>query len=149
MAAFPLRYEAFSAAHLPAVLLLESQAYPDPWTQGMYRHELETPCSHLHVGMLGDELVAYAGFWLVLDEAHITRVTVAEEYRRRGYGRQVVEHLLGRAFALGAALARLEVREGNTAAIRLYERLGFVPEGLRPGYYQRTGEDAVLMIKRF
>lgn len=149
MAVLPLRFEVFSAAHLPAVLLLESQAYPDPWTHGMYRHELETPFSHLHVGMLGDELVAYAGFWLVLDEAHITRVTVAEDYRRRGYGRQMVEYMLARAFALGAALARLEVREGNTAAIRLYERMGFVPEGLRPGYYQRTGEDAVLMIKRF
>lgn len=149
MAAVPLQFEPFSAAHLPAVLLLESQAYPDPWTQGMYRHELETPCSHLLVGLLGDELVAYAGFWLVLDEAHITRVTVAEQYRRRGYGRQVVEHLLRRAFTLGASLARLEVREGNTAAIHLYERLGFIPEGRRPGYYQRTGEDAVLMIKRF
>lgn len=149
MAAAPLQFERFSAAHLPAVLLLESQAYPDPWTQGMFRHELATPCSHLHVGLLGDELVAYAGFWLVLDEAHITRVTVAEQYRRRGYGRQVVEHLLRRAFTLGASLARLEVREGNEAAIHLYERLGFVPEGRRPGYYQRTGEDAVLMIKRF
>ena len=149
MASVPLRFEPFSAAHLPAVLLLESQAYPDPWTHGMYRHELETSCSHLHVGLLGDELVAYAGFWLVLDEAHITRVTVAEEHRGRGYGRQVVEYLLARAFALGAVLARLEVREGNTAAIRLYDRMGFIPEGRRPGYYQRTGEDAILMIKRF
>ncbi len=140
----PMRVE-----HLPMVLEMERLSYPEPWTLGMYRMELENAHSHLFVSLLDGDVAGYAGFWLVLDEAHITRVTVAEACRGCGHGRVLMGFLMRKAFDLGAALARLEVRESNMPARRMYESLGFETEGKRVGYYQRTNENAVLMCRRF
>jgi ribosomal-protein-alanine N-acetyltransferase len=144
-----LAFQRFTLEYLPNVLFIESESYPEPWTHGMFRQELTNPNSYIYLALQGDSLIGYAGFWLVLDEAHITRITVAEKHRSMGYGRAITEHMLERAFDLGAALARLEVRETNVPARALYDRLGFVVEGKRIGYYQRTNENAVLMVKRF
>ena len=144
-----LSFRRFTMEYLPNVLYLESESYPEPWTHGMFRQELANPNSHIYMALRGDAVVGYAGFWLVLDEAHITRVTVGQKYRRLGYGQKITEYMLSRAYDLGASLARLEVRETNEAARKLYDQLGFVVEGRRIGYYQRTNEDAVLMVKRF
>ncbi len=139
----------FSADYMPAVLLLETDSYPEPWTHGMYRQELENPLSHMVVALRDGMLMGYAGFWLVLDEAHVTRVTIAPEMRGQGHGRALMEHLLKMAFDLGASLVRLEVRETNETARNLYQSLGFVEEGRRFGYYKNGSEDAVLMVFRF
>lgn len=144
-----LAFQRFTLEYLPNVLFIESESYPEPWTHGMFRQELTNPNSYIWLALQGDSLIGYAGFWLVLDEAHITRITVAEKHRSNGYGRVITEYMLERAFDLGAALARLEVRETNVPARALYDRLGFVVEGKRFGYYQRTNENAVLMVKRF
>ena len=144
-----LVFQRFTLEYLPNVLFIESESYPEPWTHGMFRQELTNPNSYIWLALLGDSLVGYAGFWLVLEEAHITRITVGEKYRSNGYGRVITEYMLEQAFDLGAALARLEVRETNVPARALYDRLGFVVEGKRIGYYQRTNENAVLMVKRF
>ena len=97
--------------------------------------------------MSRDFFAGYAGFWLLLDEAHITRVTVVREQRGRGLSKLLMAHLLEKAKNDGARVARLEVREGNLPAINLYDGLGFVCDGLRKGYYQHTNENAVLMSK--
>ena len=144
-----LVFQRFTAEYLPNVLFIESESYPEPWTHGMFRQELTNPNSYIYIALQGESLIGYAGFWLVLDEAHITRVTVAAKYRNMGYGRAITEYMLERAFDLGASLARLEVREANEPARALYDRLGFVVEGKRLGYYQRTNENALLMLKRF
>lgn len=131
--------------HLPPVLAIEREAYPDPWTEGMFRQEVSSGMSHFYLGFREDALIAYGGFWLVLDEAHITKVTVAAPWRGQGYGRTMVVHLLRAAVALRAKVARLEVRESNQPARRLYDQLGFVCVGLRKGYYAKTNETAVVM----
>jgi ribosomal-protein-alanine N-acetyltransferase len=45
----------------------------------------------------------------------------------------------------GARRATLEVRESNTAALQLYERLGFHVAARRPGYYTNPSEDALIL----
>src|SRR5690606_27411578 len=87
------------------------------------------------------------GFWLLLDEAHITKVTVAAPWRGQGLGHELMLHLLDTAQRRGATSARLEVREHNEAARHLYERLGFHAVGLRKGYYAKTNGTAVVMAK--
>jgi ribosomal-protein-alanine N-acetyltransferase len=88
-----------------------------------------------------------AGFLLArrsLDELHVLLVAVAPALRRRGGGGVLVETALAAARAAGLAVAHLEVRAGNAAALALYARHGFLAVGRRPRYYEGR-EDAVLM----
>lgn len=142
-----LLYAPLEEQHLDRILPIEAEAYPEAWTVGMFRDEMRTPRSYFRVLFMGESLIGYCGFWLVLDEAHITSVTVAQAFRGRGYGREQILHLLDTARERGAVLATLEVRESNLPAKTLYESIGFRRVGLRKGYYSKTNEDALVMLK--
>ncbi len=72
-------------------------------------------------------------------------VVVNAAWRGRGYGQALVEAAAAWGDGLGASRLELEVRASNTAALRLYRRMGFATDGLRPGYYRNPEEGAVLM----
>jgi ribosomal-protein-alanine N-acetyltransferase len=95
----------------------------------------------------GGQLLALACGWLVVDELHITAVAVDPAHRRQGLGRRVLELLLERAAAAGAAHATLEVAASNGAAVALYGRCGFSTAGVRRAYY-RNGDDALVQWRR-
>lgn len=134
---------------LDQIMLIEQEAYPEPWSRGMFLDELRSPRSYFCVVYLLGRLVGYGGFWHVLDEAHITSVTIAKDCRGHGYGRELMYHLLDTAKYRDIRQVTLEVRESNVAARMLYESLGFRRAGLRKGYYSSTGEDALIMTKDF
>jgi [ribosomal protein S18]-alanine N-acetyltransferase len=94
-----------------------------------------------------EQLVAYLIISRYADAWHVMNVAVHDDYRGQG----VATQLLSRLFELTAGDDRrgytLEVRVSNTAAIRLYERLGFVARGVRRGYYTDNREDALIMWK--
>jgi ribosomal-protein-alanine N-acetyltransferase len=142
-----LHYHRIQEEDIPALLAIEQEAFPDPWTQGMFRQEIDNPCSEFFVVRLDGHIAAYVGFWLVLDEAHITKVTVADAFRKQGLGREVLAWLLHRAEQMGANIARLEVRESNTAARALYAAANFTENGIRKGYYAQSNESAVVMSR--
>lgn len=142
-----LRFESLDERHINRLLTIEDEAYPDPWTPGMFRQEMINRTSHFYVAYAESELVGYAGFWLLADEIHITKVTVVSLFRRRGYGREILKHLFAMGQQLGAQSVRLEVRESNKAARALYGSLGFQSVGIRRGYYARARESAVVMVK--
>jgi ribosomal-protein-alanine N-acetyltransferase len=81
-------------------------------------------------------------------ECELEVVLVPPETRRQGIGHMLVHTVLAWARDLGASEIRLEVRESNAAALRLYEACGFVIAGRRPGYYADPTEDAVLMRRQ-
>lgn len=143
-----LQYRRISEADIPDLLMADQEAYPDPWTQGMFRQEVQSSVSEFFVARRDGEIVAYGGFWLALDEAHITKITVLPQHRGQGVGRELLEWLMARAEGMGANIARLEVREGNTAARALYTAAGFHPIGIRKGYYASNNESAVVMSRR-
>lgn len=140
-------YVRLCSDHLNAVFAMEQASYPDPWTQGMFCQEIVGSASHFFVVLRGEEVLGYGGFWLLLDEAHITKITVKESLRGQGYGQDLLDFLIGQARALGATSMRLEVRYSNHAAQRLYHNNGFYEVGIRKGYYARSGEDALVMVK--
>lgn len=144
----PLRILPLAADHIPELMIMEQEAYPDPWTHGMFRQEIENGAAYFYVAMLRNRIIGYGGFWLLLDEAHVTKVTVSRLYRRHGIGARLMRYLLRRAKTLGASSMRLEVRENNEPARHLYEQLGFEHAGIRRGYYTKTGESAIVMMKR-
>jgi len=131
---------------LPAVHEIEKQSFTTPWPPHAYRSELESNDLAQYVSAwLGGRIVAYAGMWLVVDEAHITTFAVDPAWRRRRIGDRLLMALLDLAVARGARDATLEVRVSNLAARRLYEKFGFRPLGIRPRYYTDDGEDALVM----
>ena len=142
-----MEYVRLSEKHIEAVLEIEIEAYPEPWTIGMFREEMRSKRSYFYVAYVEGELVGYSGFWLILDEAHITSLTVAAKHRGAGYGREQLMHLLSLGEEKGVRLFTLEVRDSNESARKLYESAGFHAVGLRKAYYATTGEDAVVMLK--
>jgi ribosomal-protein-alanine N-acetyltransferase len=92
-------------------------------------------------------LIAFALFNQVLDEATLLNVAVDPRWQRRGLARSLLQQSVRELVLRGVSRCLLEVRIGNHAAIALYERLGFVRDGLRRNYYPAVDgrEDALLM----
>ena len=143
-----LRFVLIAEEYFPAILEIEPEAYPEPWSAGMFREEIDHPRSKFFVVLRRDEVIGYGGFWPVLDEAHVTSVTIRDTYRGLGYGRQLLQHILDAAKRDGAVTATLEVRESNMTARNLYESFGFANVGRRKRYYPKTDEDALIMTKQ-
>lgn len=133
--------------HIPHVAHIEQEAYPEPWTFNMLRQEIDSERGYFCLMYSGERIAGYGGFWMLLDEAHITRVTIVSDLRGQGLSKILMKHLLNQAMLRDARFVRLEVREKNEYAIRLYQGLGFEEDGIRRGYYQRTNENAVLMSR--
>jgi len=94
----------------------------------------------------GEELlVGFAGFWMMLDEAHIIAIAVREPYRGQGIGQGLLLSIIDMAVKLQARLITLEVRDRNLGAQAMYRKHGFEVVGRRPHYYSDNQEDAVLM----
>lgn len=131
---------------LPRVAALERESYPFPWSEGIFRDCVRVGyvCRVVEIGC---DLVGYGIMSLGAGEAHILNLCVREAMRGRGIGRTLLRRLLDLAAGAGMEDAFLEVRPSNLAAIRLYQSLGFVPVGVRRGYYQAVGgrEDATVL----
>ena len=125
-----------------AVVALERENQPQPWTEGILEGELSAE-DRSYVVAEDNEIVGFGGVMVVGEEAHVTNLLVAPPHRRKGIAGQILSRLVRDAVEMGARHLTLEVRADNEPARRLYHRFGFAPVGIRPGYYQ--GEDALIM----
>jgi ribosomal-protein-alanine N-acetyltransferase len=144
----PLRVsiEPMGLDDLPTVQAIEEASFTTPWPPHAYRSEIETNrLAQYIVARVGGEVVAYAGMWMMVDEAHITTFAVHPRWRRQRIGERLLLTLLDLARGRRAREATLEVRLSNLPARRLYEKYGFRPVGLRPRYYSDDNEDALIM----
>ena len=133
-------------ADLDAVMAIELEAYPFPWTEGIFRDCLRTGCC----AWVADRAGMVCGYGLLshgAGEAHVLNVCVAVSERRRGLGRKLLDRLLDDARGGGAERVFLEVRPSNREAIELYHQRGFHLIARRPNYYPAGGgrEDALVM----
>ena len=141
-----LRIEPMRMEDLPAVHAIERASFDAPWPPEAYQHDLETNrLAQYLVARVGDEIAAYGGMWLMVDEGHIITFAVHPDWRRQHIGERLLLAFLDLAAERGAHEATLEVRLSNLPARRLYEKFGFRPVGLRPRYYSDNGEDALIM----
>jgi ribosomal-protein-alanine N-acetyltransferase len=81
------------------------------------------------------------------DDAHINTIAAVAGYERKGVGRALLEDGIAAAIARGSTRITLEVAVGNEAARAFYLTFGFAPLGIRKQYYQKTGEDALVLVK--
>ena len=140
--------EKFTEKTLDGVAELEKLCFSQPWSKNSL--ELLTK-EGIGVGMVcssDGKVCAYGGMIVAVDEGQITNIATHPDYRRRGYGRAIVESLQKYAKNNGLDSISLEVRESNKAAIDLYTRLGFKVEGKRKDFYTKPTEAALIMIWR-
>jgi ribosomal-protein-alanine N-acetyltransferase len=127
---------------LDRVVALEAANQAAPWSEGVFRDELDAE-NRVYLAAVEGEVVGFGGVMLVGDEAHVTNLLVDPLWRRRGIGLDLMIALIEAALSDGARHLTLEVRSANEAARKLYSRLGLVPVGVRKGYY---GDDDALIL---
>ena len=133
---------------IDAVLDIEENSFSIPWTRNSFVTEITKNKLAIYcVVEVDGEVAAYGGMWLVVDEAHITNVAVHPRYRGRGVGKKIVEGLVEEGEKMKIYRMTLEVRRSNLVAQGLYKKFGFIPCGVRSGYYHDNGEDAIIMWK--
>lgn len=128
---------------LSEVADLEAALQPRPWSEEVFRDELDAENRTYLVAARSDRVVGVAGVMVIGDEAHVTNLLVSEENRREGIGRNLMIALIESAAHQGARHLTLEVRSANLAARALYTRFGLAPVGIRPRYY---GDDDALIL---
>lgn len=129
-------------SHVTALAQLEAQCFSEPWSEAALQEELSNPCSRFLVALMDSRVVGYLGCHHIADEGFIANIAVSPSERRQGVARA----LLCSAIEQGKGLVRLtlEVRQSNTAAVSLYESLGFTKDGVRPRFYAHPTEDACI-----
>ncbi len=137
-----------TTADLDEVVRLEQSVFGDEaWTEQMLLGELaQQPSSrHYLVAEDGGQLVGYAGLLGAGDQADVVTLAVAVDHWGHGVGSALLTALLAEAARRGCAEIFLEVRTDNARAQQLYRRHGFADIGIRRGYYQPSGADALVM----
>lgn len=130
---------------VPEIARLERECFTTPWTEEIIRSQLSGEGKLMLAAEEDGRFAGYMGLQYVLDEGYISNVCTATEFRRRGVASALIDETVTRAAALGLSFLSLEVRRSNEPAIRLYEAWGFQKVGVRPGYYEKPAEDAIIM----
>ncbi len=138
-------------ADLPQVEALDRACFRTPWPEDSFRYELRPDANSICLVAESDEaeaepqIIGMVVVWLITDIAEVATLAVAPQERGKGIARQLLASALRLAWQAGARKSILEVRVSNTAALHLYYGLGYQAVGLRPGYYEDTHEDALLL----
>ena len=135
---------------IPEIVALDRICLGGLWTASAYLREVESSRSTLLALYLKSSTeigfaIGIACLWAIVDEAHITLLAIAPEYRRQGLGQLLLLTLLKDAIARKLEWATLEVNVNNAKAIDLYQKFGFELVGTRKGYYQPAGDDASIL----
>lgn len=131
---------------LEQVMEIEQENFSVPWTETGFFSFLIREDTLFLVAQEDEKILGYCGIVMVPDEGDITNVSVDKKRQNQGIGRLLLEELKSRAEKAGVNKIYLEVRAGNRGAVHLYQKAGFVENGLRKNYYEDPVEDAVLMM---
>lgn len=133
---------------IEALSRIEAASFSMPWSPGDFADLLSRPyCTYL-VAEVDGEVVGSCGMTNICNEGNIDNVVVAESFRGQGIAQKLMGELIALGKSMGVEAYTLEVRVSNTAAIHVYEKMGFVSEGIRPRFYEKPTEDALIMWRR-
>ncbi len=131
-----------------AVSRLEEETFSMPWSREAFLEMITKKDAAYYVAESAEEIVGGCGVLMVAGEGNITNVAVKASARNQGIGTKLLRYMIGEGERNGLNAFTLEVRVSNAAAIHVYEKLGFRSEGIRPNFYEKPAEDAVIMWKR-
>lgn len=132
-------------ADLAQVCSIEREIFSEPWSEDDFTQALKDANNGYLVAEVEGRIAGYCGYWGIPPEGYIYNVAVQGEYRRKQIGYRLLGRLVEMAKENGIEALTLEVRYSNTAAIRLYKRMGFEEVGIRKDFYSKPTEDAVIM----
>jgi ribosomal-protein-alanine N-acetyltransferase len=132
--------------HLRAVMRIEAETHPRPWSLSLFMSEIALRSSRAYyVARVDGAVVGYVGLMVSADEGHITTIAVDPAWHRRKIGSRLLLVAAREAIRRGAQALTLEVRMSNRGAQEMYRQFGFRPAGVRKNYYVETNEDALIM----
>lgn len=127
---------------------IEARAFTMPWSAAAFERLIEDRNSRYLVAEIDGQVVGCCGVTNVSGDGEIDNVVVDEPYRNRGIATALLQETLRRGYAMGVEAFTLEVRVSNAPAIHIYEKAGFVSAGIRPRFYEKPVEDALILWKR-
>ena len=131
---------------LPLVTI-EQKAFAHPWSAEQLANDIiSNPNAYVGVAELGSVIVGYADMLMVAGEAQLFNIVVDPDYQGHHIGEKLLWYMM-RVAVQNCDTVTLEVRRSNVPALQLYRKAGFREVGVRKGYYQNNGEDAILMDK--
>lgn len=133
---------------IEALAAIEEASFSMPWSPQDFRDLLSRSYCLYLVALADGQVVGCVGLTDICNEGNIDNVVVAEAHRGQGIATELLKELIARGEARGIEAFTLEVRVSNAPAIRVYEKLGFVSEGVRPKFYEKPVEDALIMWRR-
>ncbi|NWA60386.1 ribosomal protein S18-alanine N-acetyltransferase [Pantoea sp. B9002] len=130
----------------PQLLTIERRAHAFPWSEQTFTSNQGERFVNYRLEADG-KLAGFAITQVVMDEASLFNIAVDPDFQRRGYARQLLQHLIVELERRDVLTLWLEVRASNSAAIALYEQLDFHQVSVRPNYYPTASgrEDAIIM----
>lgn len=132
-------------ADIPALYALETDCFPDPWSQKSLRDTLREERSFFAVAEIDGKVVGYINTTYILDEMELNRICTLPDYRRQGIGAALLQAAFAFAKEKHIQSFFLEVRASNLPAQTLYRSAGFTQVGLRKKFYQNPTEDGLIM----
>ena len=127
---------------------LAEEVFTMPWSVQAFADLAQDENSLFLVAEENGCILGGCGLTHILNEGDVHNVMVAPAERGRGIASELMKCLLEEGTRLGITEFTLEVRVSNAPAIHVYEKLGFVSEGVRPRFYEQPVEDALIMWKR-
>lgn len=127
---------------------IESESFSMPWSPQHFAELLNHDYCFYLVAELDGQVVGSCGMSNLCNEGNIDNVVVGAQFRNQGIATKLMKSLMELGDSMGVEAYTLEVRVSNAPAIHVYEKLGFVSEGIRPGFYEKPTEDAMIMWKR-
>lgn len=134
--------------NVEGVFLVEQACFSTPWSLESFQNDLTNENAVYFCLEDDGKVIGYVGMWQSFDEGNINNIAVLPQYRRKGYGKLLLEHLIAYGKEHKLSFLTLEVRESNMGARALYQSVGFLEAGRRKKYYERH-EDAILMTLTF
>ncbi|NLG05208.1 MAG: ribosomal protein S18-alanine N-acetyltransferase [Clostridia bacterium] len=142
------RIKELTVYELEEICLIEQECFESPWEKQDFQQMISDP-DRLYLVAIFDKMVAGGcAVRHIMGDGEITNVAVKNAFRKRGIASALIDELLIRGARMGIEAFTLEVRAGNQQAIHLYEKKGFVTEGIRKNFYRNPTEDALIMWKR-
>lgn len=134
--------------YIDEIIEFEKECFSHRWSDNIIFSELINMDSYYFMMFEEDVMIGFAGYQEVVGEAHIMTVGIKPDRRGKGYSLILMRVMLNHAAKKGIKDVTLEVREGNEAAIGLYEKLGFKKYGIRKNYYSDNNENALIMWRK-